>query len=756
MAIRNESKTLYEAACAWRDECLIGDGSLFGSERLWTLERFSELKRLYVDRPDESKRSFIDKLKDQLADGSPETVRLAAELFWPMLLFTASQKPATKIIKMRLVWQWSGAAFPDDLDILEPSLLTGVGSTGPAFQNQFWREYAYAIRLFLAIKAKPVAERRALLSDGWTLAAFLDESDESGARQFYHMLTFLLFPDLFEHIASRNHKSAILTTFGDAASTTAARDRVAVDKALHAIRTRLGAAHGEGFDYYATKIIRDAWYPVSQADADPESEPLAASKPSMPERYRDARFWAVGAGTKGSLWDSFKSSGFIGIGFDDYGQDASSSTRDEILERLSITRGGDHKPTNGALALYQFASEMRVGDYVFAKQGRSTILGFGRVTSGYRYEQGARGFSHRRDITWIKTGPWHLSPDRRITTKTLTEFTAYPDWLFYALTLIGELPAAGGATIAAESPAQAYASVPETTAYGLDELFAEGVFRERLKLEKDLEAWEGTRNLILSGPPGTGKSWLASRLAWVMLGSKDNSRLKRIQFHQSYAYEDFVRGWKPGGGSFVLRDGPFLEFCALAREDPNRPYVLLIDEINRGDMSRVFGELFSLLEKDKRSPEYAMRLGCPRDGEEPFFVPPNLYLIGTMNTADRSLAVVDYALRRRFSFVTLEPAFELDSFSDYLDSERVGASSELIAKIVESMTALNEEIEKDRNLGRGYEIGHSYFTLAPDDDVDVDEAWYQSIIDTRIMPTLEEYWFDRAEKVSEWRKKLSV
>ncbi|MFH2113223.1 MAG: AAA family ATPase [Spirochaetota bacterium] len=143
-----------------------------------------------------------------------------------------------------------------------------------------------------------------------------------------------------------------------------------------------------------------------------------------------------------------------------------------------------------------------------------------------------------------------------------------------------------------------------------------------------MDAWEDKANLILSGPPGTGKSWLAARLAWIMIGAEDADRLLRIQFHQSYAYEDFVRGWKPGAGSFELKDGPFLSFCERARADGTRPYVVLIEEINRGDISRVFGELFFLLEKDKRENRYAMRLSCSKDGEAPFFVPPNLYLIG--------------------------------------------------------------------------------------------------------------------------------
>lgn len=752
MAVINDFKSIYEAAQTWRDKCLAGDGSLFGTEQLWTLQNLSELKRLYVDRPDDSKRSFMDKLKDQLADGSPEAKRLAAELFWPMLLFSASQKPPTKIIKMRLVWQWSGAVFPEDIEALDSSLLTGIGSTGPAFQNQFWREYAYAIQLFLAIKSKPQAERMVLLSDGWSFAAFMDGLDESHGRQLYHMLAHLLFPDRFERMASRTHKALIIAHFGNAPSVTGWRDRLDTDKALRDVRAKLGPDYGKDFDYYGTKALRDAWYPVSDDAVDPESGSLVSTPAALPERYSGARFWVIGTGANGSFWEMFRASSYIALGFDDYGQDIGSATYAEIFERLSALGDGDHKPTNGALALYQFASEMRVGDYVFAKQGRSALLGFGRVTSGYIYEQGAHGTSHRRSVEWLKTGSWQLMPEHRITTKSLTDFTRYADWLAYALGLIGEMECIE-ATAVSELSAPYAAS---TRTYGLDDLLAEGAFMSRDEIADVLVAWNDKANLILAGAPGTGKSWLAARLAWIKLGSSDGQRLLRIQFHQSYAYEDFVRGWKPGAGSFELKDGPFLWFCEQARADPDKPYVVLIEEINRGDISRVFGELFFLIEKDKRDSNYAVRLSCAKDGEAPFFVPPNLYLIGTMNTADRSIAVVDYALRRRFAVVRLQPAFDREAFSDYMASETIGASTELIATIVESMTALNADIRNDTNLGSGYEIGHSYFTSASgdSDDVDVDEVWFRSIVQTQIMPTLEEYWFDQQDKVERWRKQL--
>jgi 5-methylcytosine-specific restriction protein B len=251
------------------------------------------------------------------------------------------------------------------------------------------------------------------------------------------------------------------------------------------------------------------------------------------------------------------------------------------------------------------------------------------------------------------------------------------------------------------------------------------------------------RNLILQGPPGVGKTFLASKLAYGLMGFKDAAPIQRLQFHQSYGYEDFVQGLRPGAqGGFELRNGVFYELCELARQHPDRAYFLIIDEINRGNLSRIFGELLQLIEADKRSEGYAMRLTYSNPGESPFFVPPNLYLIGTMNTADRSLAIIDYALRRRFAFVDVEPCFE-DAFVAYALQQ--GLSEHLALHIATQIPRLNEEITRDPNLGRDFRLGHSYFcTYNPALD---ETQWYQEVLRYEILPMLEEMWFDQPERV---------
>ena len=225
-----------------------------------------------------------------------------------------------------------------------------------------------------------------------------------------------------------------------------------------------------------------------------------------------------------------------------------------------------------------------------------------------------------------------------------------------------------------------------------------------------------------------------------------------MQFHQSYAYEDFVQGYRPvEDGKFALADGPFLRFCDQALQDPESPYVMLIDEVNRGNLSKIFGELLLLIEFDKRSASWATTLAYAKEDEAPFYVPNNLYIIGTMNTADRSLALVDYALRRRFAFFDVEPAFEHGGFVRKLAG--LGVEPAVSNRIVERFKRLNERIADDQNLGSGFRVGHSYFCHTDGDTAD--EAWYRRIIRTEIRPLLQEYWFDDASRADDEVASLS-
>ena len=250
------------------------------------------------------------------------------------------------------------------------------------------------------------------------------------------------------------------------------------------------------------------------------------------------------------------------------------------------------------------------------------------------------------------------------------------------------------------------------------------------------------KNVILQGAPGVGKTFCARRLAQAMMGEKDESRIALIQFHQNYSYEDFVMGYKPVEGTFELQKGIFYKFCMLAANHPDKEYFFIIDEINRGNLSKIFGELLMLIEKDYRGEKLTLAYK-----DEKFSVPGNLYLIGMMNTADRSLALIDYALRRRFSFFEMNPGFDSEGFKAYL----TGKNNERLNELVELVKELNRQIATDDSLGQGFEIGHSYLCTG---EIVTDE-WLKEVVNYDILPMLQEYWFDNKSEVDRWANRLN-
>lgn len=249
------------------------------------------------------------------------------------------------------------------------------------------------------------------------------------------------------------------------------------------------------------------------------------------------------------------------------------------------------------------------------------------------------------------------------------------------------------------------------------------------------------KNIILQGPPGVGKTFAARRLAYAMMGKKENACIQMVQFHQSYSYEDFIMGYRPDGDGFHLQGGVFYQFCLRAQNHPQHPYFFIIDEINRGNLSKIFGELLQLIEKDYRGQPAALSY----NGFS-FSVPENVYIIGMMNTADRSLALVDYALRRRFSLFEMKPAFDEAEFRTYVEALRIPALERVIAKVKE----VNRAIEEDDSLGEGFRIGHSYFCGQDGTDA----SWVGQVVEYDLIPLLKEYWYDDREKAAHWAEAL--
>lgn len=283
---------------------------------------------------------------------------------------------------------------------------------------------------------------------------------------------------------------------------------------------------------------------------------------------------------------------------------------------------------------------------------------------------------------------------------------------------------------------------PESTidTYTKDD-FLEEVYMTEARYENLVAVLRNKKNIILQGAPGVGKTFAAKRLAYSMMGEKDESRIEFVQFHQNYSYEDFMMGYKPIEDGFELKYGIFYRFCQKAANQPDKDYFFIIDEINRGNMSKIFGELLMLIERDYRGTKATLAYNGLT-----FSVPGNLYIIGMMNTADRSLAMIDYALRRRFSFFEVEPGFDSDGFIRYQN----GLNNETLNELVSRVKDLNKEIALDKSLGKGFCIGHSYFCGR---DVCTEE-WLHSIVDYDILPMLSEYWFDDATKLQRWENIL--
>ena len=288
-----------------------------------------------------------------------------------------------------------------------------------------------------------------------------------------------------------------------------------------------------------------------------------------------------------------------------------------------------------------------------------------------------------------------------------------------------------------ENPAAQEASIDAYTKSD----FLDEVYMTEKRYENLVAVLRNKKNIILQGAPGVGKTFAAKRLAWSMMGEKDDSRIEFVQFHQNYSYEDFMMGYKPVEDGFELKYGIFYRFCQRAANQPDKEFFFIIDEINRGNMSKIFGELLMLIEKDYRGTKATLAYNGLS-----FSVPKNLYIIGMMNTADRSLAMIDYALRRRFSFFEVEPGFDSEGFIHYQN----GLNNETLNELINKVKDLNREITLDKSLGKGFCIGHSYFCGR---DVCTEE-WLHSIVDYDILPMLSEYWFDDANKLQRWENIL--
>lgn len=443
-------------------------------------------------------------------------------------------------------------------------------------------------------------------------------------------------------------------------------------------------------------------------------------------------YWLYAPGEGASMWEDFYKTGIMGLGWDELGDLGTYASQDEMAQKLRDIHGGDSSYKNSAHAVWQFVHDLKQGDVVFAKRGRSEILGRGIVESDYEYDENHDGeYPNIRKVKWTHKGSWQC--DEMFAMKTLTDVTNYKDFT-----------AKISAFFEDAEDEEEETKVIDYPTYSMEE-FLDEVYMDEDSYNKLAGALESKKNMILQGAPGVGKTYAAKRLAYSIMGVKDVDRVMMVQFHQSYSYEDFIMGFRPTATGFELRKGAFYNFCKKAEVDGENKYFFIIDEINRGNLSKIFGELFMLIENDKRGSRNKLQLLY---SDEMFFVPENVYIIGMMNTADRSLAMLDYALRRRFAFFDLKPGFTTEGFRAYRD----GLDNKKFEALVQCVQMLNEKIAADESLGEGFCIGHSYFcNMEPDE---VTDAKLQGIVEYELIPMLKEYWFDEPLKVKEWSENL--
>lgn len=666
-----DSSPIIAAAREWVNKCLISDGSVFSDEPLWTAANLDLLDKHFVKNPDSSDQTFYDKMGRQLENAGPAAKRLMAEMLWSLLLFPSNISVQTKRDSIIRVWHWSNAQLSPDHPLLADDVLAGIGSCGMAINNHRWRELNYMIGMMIQLKSVSVTSRTNAFSEYHLFLDWIDQIERDGDRQFRHMLRYFLFPDIVERISTNRDRRKILDRFGVAAlSKTRKFSDEDLDLALGDLRQSLERKYDtKQLDFYASPL-REVWKAESEQnnvepsdeEGDEEGDEEAIEielQLEISEPRNLILYGPPGTGKTYRLQDLCNN-------YIDQPADVDRTTWEIEL----IGHFGWRATIAAALAL--LGHPVKVGELIEHHLMRTKAL-------------------ERERKTAINATAWaYLQEHTPLGVETVN-------------TSIRRTPA-----IFTKNAEGSWSLVPEW-----QELDAEAAAL--------LDAWR-------KGPEGAGRPI---------------ERYRFVTFHPSYSYEDFVIGLRPVSVSdddgqtrteFRMVDGVFKQICGLAKANPKKRYALFIDEINRANIAKVFGELITLIEGDKRA-RYN-RAGAliggievqlpgvyaPGEGEEMFGVPANLDIYGTMNTADRSIALLDIALRRRFEFEALNP--------DYSVIDRRVETVDLRMLLERLNGRLEYLADRDK------QIGHAYFNRVKE----LKEL--QACFKLQIIPLLQEYFFD--------------
>ncbi|SCM65956.1 AAA family ATPase [Donghicola eburneus] len=676
---------IYDAAKQWRERSLAEEQSVFyEGKNLWTIQLLDELDQRFVRNLDSGEGDFLSKLKAQLSEGSTDCRQLMAEILWLTLLFPSNIGAAKKRENVQNIWSWSGEDLSATHPLLEDAVLVGIGSAGTAYNTHRWRELVFLISSLRDFKARDSSERQQIASDPWAFSGWLSSFPEARPRQLLHILPHVLFPDTFERISSEGDKRQILAGFGDTAEKEIKKwSSVEIDRALLVLRRGLEEEHGSDIDFYQEEF-ESQW-------------------------KNQKKSWLLSWNPSKWTWDTLAADRAATIS----GQKADnrwrcSSSKPLEGDRVFLIRTGN--PPKGVVA----AGKITRAPYE-AEHWEQDRADAGETT---RFVDIA--FDSVRDAT----------TDQIVPLEELQSREPGQEWN----------PLSSGIEIKAKAtrvlerrwkalpPIVSGATTPEDNAVSVDASPKTPV---------------PALNLILYGPPGTGKTFRLRNDYLPRYRGEAGDRFEFVTFHQSYAYEDFVEGIRPvtenGAVTYEVRPGVLKRLCDRAKRAPDKRFCLFIDEINRGNVAKVFGELITLLEVDKRIRIDAsgtreasckgLEVTLPYSGER-FGVPANVDVICTMNTADRSIALLDSALRRRFRFEELTPKPEL---LESIDDEE-GNTIDLR----QLLQALNARLSC--LLHRDQTLGHSYFY-----DVKSFEE-LRRVFSREILPFLQEAFYD------DWRQ----